>query len=154
MPQSPTAHLRRLLSLLAVVGLLAALPACDSGEDDPDDEVPDFNPSFSVSSTGVTLDGNRDGLQFFATPDVNVEITEVLIRNPVGNQEQFNGNNDVFLANRAFALQNANEGYFRFSGDWSFEFRGRSAEDASRQFNVTVIEDVSNFAPGDPVETE
>ena len=60
MPQSLTLPLRRFLSLLAVVGLLAALPACDSGGDEPPPAEPvrisgRYDGTTNVDGTAVTL---------------------------------------------------------------------------------------------------
>ncbi|MEM1118448.1 MAG: hypothetical protein AAF845_18775 [Bacteroidota bacterium] len=141
---------RRVLSLAVILGALVAFPACDSDDPEPD---PTFSPSFSIASQVVDLQAGGQGLLFFFTPSVNVEITEVLIRNPLNQTERFNGNNNVFLSGEANPLQEAGLAYTRISGSWSFEFNGRDANDGSRNFNVTVTENVSALEPGTPTET-
>ena len=133
-------------ALYAVLLLSFVAVGCDSGGDDNDDDNPPpttVAPTFSLASVVVTLADGSQGLQFAATPNADVELTRVNIRNPLGQSEVFNANNNVFLSGQSIALQDPGIGYVRVSGDWSFQFIGRRAAGDQSSFDVTVPLSVS-----------
>lgn len=135
-------------ALYAILFLSFIAVGCDSGgggEDDDPPPPPAAQPSFSIASVVVTLSDGSQGLQFAATPNADIELTRVNIRNPLGQSDVFNANNDVFLSGVSIALQDPGVGYFRVSGDWSFQFIGRRAAGDQSSFDVTVPLSVSAF---------
>ena len=135
-------------ALYAILFLSFIAVGCDSGGSGEDDDNPppaSVAPSFSIASIVVELADGSQGLQFAATPNADVELTRVNIRNPLGQTDVFNANNNVFLSGVSIALQDPGVGYFRVSGDWSFQFIGRRAAGDQSSFDVTVPLSVSAF---------
>lgn len=140
----------RSLRLAALAAIALSVTACSSGDPDEPDPV-ETPPSFSIASTGVTCDSGAACLQFSFIPSENVEITEVLIRNPRAQTERFNGNNNVFLSSTSYQLQENNVAFTRVSGGWQFTFNGRRAGGSQASFAVTVPLDVSAVQAETPI---
>ena len=129
-----------LFGLLAV--LLLALPACDGG--DPEEPEPvDVDPTFEIASRVVTLDDNSQGLQFFVTPNMDVTLNRIEIRNPLGQGGAAPIQNLVILGGQTEALQEDDFGFFRVSGSWRFSFGGTLRNDPTNAFDVTTTLNVS-----------
>lgn len=91
------------------------------------------DPAFIVTGTTVDLQGGGEGLQFAAkcTND-DVKLTKVEIVDPILSPAiTYNLNGDVFVKNEIFALQAANEAYYKQIGLWSFTFTGNRTSDNS-----------------------
>jgi hypothetical protein len=91
-------------------------------------------PSFTVTAITVQIQGGGEGLQFFGkcTND-DVKMTKVTINDPLSQQTTtYNINGNYFVKNQAFDLQDANTGYVKELGTWTFNFVGnRTADGAS-----------------------
>ena len=142
-----------LFGLLAV--LLLALPACDSGEPEVIEPI-DVDPSFEIASRVITLADNSQGLQFFVTPNMDVTLNRIEIRNPLGQGGAAPIQNLVILAGQTEALQDDDFGFFRVSGSWRFSFGGTLRADPTNAFDVTTTLDVSALRESEdvPVATE
>ncbi len=141
------------LSRVALVAALAfTLTACSSSEPDPPPPPPPGTaaPTFSIASVVVPFGDGTQGLQFAATPNADVRLIRVDIRNPLGNNRTFSPQNAVQLQGETVALQNDDEAYVRVSGTWNFRFVGARAAGGQETFDVTVPLDVSAFAPEQP----
>lgn len=116
--------------LIATVLLLA-----NCSKDDP------VVPAFNVTAATVQLQGGGEGLQFAAkcTND-DVKMTKVIITDPLQTSPiTYNLNGNYFVKNEVFALQAADEAYYKTIGTWSFNFVGnRTADGASFSVNVTL----------------
>ena len=124
----------KILRFVLLLALALPFAACDSSE-------PEI-PTFSVASVTVS-DGADQFLQFVARPSTDVELSSVVIENPVGNTQTFNAGNQLILANDPLPLQDSDFGYFRVSGQWSFRFTGISDGGAGERFTVTTQINVS-----------
>ena len=142
-------RLRPALSALLVLGAALTVSACDSEEPEPEPER--VVPTFRVASVTITDDGTQF-LQFAARPDLDVELSSVLIENPAGSTASFNAQNSLVLANEAIALQASDVGYFRVSGEWSFRFTGIDDGGAGERFTTTTTINVGALAPAPPTE--
>ena len=91
-------------------------------------------PSFTVTALTVQLQGGGEGLQFYGkcTND-DVKMTKVTIYDPLSVQNiTYNINGNYYVKNEAFQLQDANVGYNKELGTWTFNFVGnRTADGAS-----------------------
>lgn len=98
-------------------------------------------PAFIVTATTVQLQGGGEGLQFAAkcTND-DVKMTKVLITDPIQSPAvTYNLNGTYFVKNEIFALQAADEAYFKQIGTWKFQFVGnRTADGTSFAVDVTL----------------
>lgn len=98
-------------------------------------------PAFTVSS--ITVIDQNTGiayLQFSAkcTND-DVKMTKVTIYDPLSNSETYNTNGIIVVKNQQFDLQDANTGYLKRSGNWTFNFVGnRTADGASFSESTTL----------------
>ncbi|MFQ5752617.1 MAG: hypothetical protein ACE5HI_11525 [bacterium] len=99
-------------------------------------------PSFTISSVNVDLADGSAGIQFFGKSSKDVSLIKVNIANPIGGEITFNAGGDVFLKDEVIALQDANTGYFRVSGSWTFKFIG-NLEPSKDSFEVTQSLNVS-----------
>ena len=123
--------------------LLASLLITGCGKDDnptgPEAPAP---PNFTLSSINVQLQGGVEGIQFFGRSSRDISLVRVNITNPLGGQQVFNAGGNVFLTDEVIALQEANTGYVRVSGSWSFRFVGNH-EPTKESFDVTQTLNVS-----------
>lgn len=98
-------------------------------------------PSFTVTAITVQLQGGGEGLQFFGkcTND-DVKMTKVTLYDPLSVQTTtYNINGTYFVKNEAFGLQDANVGYTKELGTWTFNFVGnRTADGASFSESTTL----------------
>jgi hypothetical protein len=131
------------IKLVSTLLLLLSLFLFGCSKDDnpagPEEPTP---PSFSISSVNVQLQGGAEGIQFFARTNRDISLIRVNIRNPLGTEQVFNVGGGVFLNDEVIALQNANTGYVRVSGNWSFRFVGNH-EPTKESFDVTQTLSVS-----------
>jgi hypothetical protein len=98
-----------------------------------------ITPEFTVTATNVQLQGGIEGLQFFGkcTND-DVKMTKATITDPLTSQTiTYNLNGNYFVKNEAFALQDANVGYVKELGTWTFDFVGNRTAD-NTAFNATA----------------
>ena len=120
------------VSILFLAGMILMT---NCSKDDP------IVPAFNVTAATVQLQGGGEGLQFAAkcTND-DVKMTKVTITDPLQtNTITYNLNGEYFVKNEIFALQAADEAYFKSIGTWSFSFVGnRTADGASFSVNVTL----------------
>lgn len=131
----------RSLCLLALVALALPIAACSSSE--PEDTETEPPPSFQIASIVVPFGDGTQGLQFAARPSADVSLVRVDITNPVGNSIVFSPQTAIVLSGQAVQLQNANEAYFRVSGNWTFRFVGSRAAGSQATFDVTTSLPVS-----------
>lgn len=98
-------------------------------------------PAFTVTAITVQLQGGGEGLQFFGkcTND-DVKMTKVTVYDPLSVQTTtYNINGEYFVKNEAFGLQDANVGYTKELGTWTFNFVGnRTADGASFSESTTL----------------
>lgn len=142
----------RFLSLLFVLTLLLGASACDSSDPEPDpDPDPPPTVTFSVASETVTSDGQQF-LLFDARPSQNVTVTSVIITNPRGDRETFNAQGVTVLQGENVALQDPGFGYFRVSGEWSFQFTGALAPPNSGNYQVTTRVNVGAAQADQPAD--
>lgn len=149
-----TRFMSRALYALLFLAFISA--GCDSGGDSDDDEDDDgqaqIDPTFNISSVGVTCDSGVACLQFEAVSTRDVALTRVNITNPRNQQEIFNANDNVFLAGERIQLQASDVAYTRVSGNWTFRFTGDNREGNGGRFDVSQSLPVGAFRP--EVETE
>ncbi|TVR12587.1 MAG: hypothetical protein EA391_15135 [Balneolaceae bacterium] len=123
---------KRVLQTIAALLILPFLVlSCSDNTTAPIDEGPP-PPAFNIASIVVQLQGGDQGLQFFASANVDVTLGRVNITPPVGNDFVFNANNNLWLSEEQIALQNPNEGYLRISGTWRFRFVGNHSPGGER----------------------
>lgn len=134
---------------LLLIALAFSVAACDSSEPEEPVEQP---PTFSIASRVVTLVDNSQGLQFFATPNDDVSLVRVDVRNPIGQSETFDAQRVIVLSGEVTPLQDPNFGYNRISGTWNFRFVGSRAAGSQQTFDLTVPLDVSALRPAPEVE--
>lgn len=131
-----------MLRLLFLAALALSISACDSSEvmmEDPG--VPD--PSFQVPTIPQAFADGTPGLQFAAVPNADIELSSVVIRNPLGDQVTFNAGNQLVLAGTRIALQEPDFVFFRVSGEWTFSFTGIKESGAGERFSVATTVPVS-----------
>lgn len=113
-----------------------------SDDDNPTEPEGPTPPNFTLSSVNVQLQGGAEGIQFFARTNKDISLIRVNISTPIGGEQIFNAGGGVFLTDEIIALQNANTGYVRVSGSWSFRFVGNH-EPTKESFDVTQTLNVS-----------
>ncbi len=124
-----------MLRLLVLAALVLSVAACDSSEP-MEFGVPD--PSFQVPAIPQSFSDGTAGLQFAAVPDTDIELSSVVIRNPLGDQVTFNAGNTLVLAGTRILLQEPGFIFFRVSGTWSFTFTGINESGAGERFSVST----------------
>lgn len=138
--------LRTKNSFFKVVGISSLvfffMFGCGGGDSGPTAPQGPADPSFTISSVNVPLQGGAEGIQFFARSTKDISLIRVNIKNPVGTESIFNVNGNVFLTDELIALQDANVGYVRASGSWTFRFVGNH-EPGKESFDVTQTLNVS-----------
>ena len=134
----------RTLRLLALLALAVSVAACDSSGPEPEPEPPvETAPTFQIASVVVPFGDGTQGLQFAATPNADIRIVRVDVRNPLGNTTVFSPQESIILSGQSVALQASNEAYVRVSGNWSFRFVGTRAAGSLASFDVTTPLSVS-----------
>ena len=129
----------RALRFLVLFALVFSVAACDSSEPEPEPEPPvEVPPTFDIASVVVPVVGGAQGLQFAATPNADVRIVRVDVRNPLGRTEVFSPQEAIILSGQPVTLQNDDEAYPRISGNWSFRFVGTRAAGSLTSFDVTT----------------
>lgn len=100
-------------------------------------------PAFLVTSITVQLQGGGEGLQFFAkcTND-DVQMTKVIITNPILTSITYNLNGNYFVQGELFDLQDPTEAYFKATGAWKIIFSGNRTADGTA-FTIEVIVNIS-----------
>jgi hypothetical protein len=98
-------------------------------------------PAFTVTAITVQLQGGGEGLQFFGkcTND-DVKMTKVTIYDPLSVQTTtYNINGNYYVKNEAFGLQDANIGYTKELGTWTFNFVGNRTADGTSFSESTTL---------------
>jgi hypothetical protein len=98
-------------------------------------------PKFTVSAITVQLQGGGEGLQFYGTcTNDDVKMTKVTLYDPLNVQNiTYNTNGNTYVKGEAFGLQDANTGYVKELGTWTFNFVGnRTADGASFSESATL----------------
>ncbi|PAP76135.1 hypothetical protein [Rubrivirga marina] len=132
----------RALRVLALLAFVLPIAACDSSEPEPE-PVGETPPAFQIASVVVPFGDGTQGLQFAATPNADVRIVRVDVRNPLGNTTVFSPQESIILSGESVPLQASNEAYVRVSGNWSFRFVGTRAAGSLASFDVTTPLSVS-----------
>ena len=128
----------RALRLLALVAFSLSIAACGTTEPEDEMETTEPPPTFQISSIQGTLSDGSAGLAFFATPNTEVKLIRVDVKNPVGGTLVFDPQGVVVLGGEVTPLQASGTGYTRVSGNWSFRFVGERAAGSRATFDVTV----------------
>ena len=122
---------------LSLVLLLTVLSACDSSEPELEPEPIAITPAFNIASqTGTFADGTQ-GIAFAVTPDMNVSIVRIDVKDPLNNTFLADLQSSNLLAGQSYTLQESGTGYSRVSGTWSFRFQG-SVLPGNQPFDVTT----------------
>ena len=98
-------------------------------------------PKFTVSAITVQLQGGGEGLQFYGTcTNDDVKMTKVTLYDPLNVQNiTYYTNGNTYVKGEAFGLQDANTGYVKELGTWTFNFVGnRTADGASFSESATL----------------
>jgi len=122
--------------MLGIVLLIAGIlfSGCKKKEDP-------IIPSFTVTAITVQFQAGGEGLQFFGkcTND-DVKMTKVTIYDPLSVQTTtYNINGAYFVKNEAFDLQDANVGYTKEFGTWTFNFVGNRTADGASFSETTTL---------------
>ena len=135
----------RALRFLTLFALALSVAACDSSgpepEPEPEPSAPD--PAFQVPSVPQSFADGTPGLQFFAIPNRDVEISSVDIRNPVGDGFRFNAGNALVLQGERILIHDPDFIFFRVSGQWRFTFNGVNDAGSGERYSVVQTVDVS-----------
>lgn len=127
-------------AFLFVVGMLTGCSDDNSVGPPVDDGPPP--PVFNVSSIGTTLDTGDPGILFRASPNVRIRMVEVVVTNPNNDRILYSPQGIIVRANESFDLQNPGTAFFRWSGNWSFQFVGNH-EPTGESFDVNSTMNVS-----------
>lgn len=93
-------------------------------------------PVFSITSLGVTLTGGGAGLQWRATSNTRVRLVQIVVSTPNAQSVSYSPQGLIVQAGERFDLQQANTGFVRWSGAWTFRFVGNH-EPGGGSFEVT-----------------
>lgn len=128
---------KMLFSTLIMASFVAV--GCGGGDSNPVAPAPmqDPPPNFSTASVRVQCADGSDCIQFFARPSKDVIVVRVEITPPAGNKLTFNAGSVTVVSGENVGLQNANNAYFRISGEWKFLFTGTLATGDKSSYEVT-----------------
>ena len=95
--------------------------------------TPAVSPAFIVTATNVTFQNGDAGLQFYAKcTNTDCKMTKVTINDPIGtNTVTYDLNGNYEVENEIFMLEDANTGYTKELGTWTFNFVGNRTSDGS-----------------------
>ncbi len=111
-----------------------------TGADDIDDGPPP--PNFNISSITTTLVDGDPGILFRASSSTRVRLVQIVVTNPNNNNISYSPQGLIVQANEAFDLQEQGTAFYRWSGNWTFQFVGNH-EPGGEEFDVTQTLSVS-----------